>query len=233
MCLMFWLGHQEVSHGPTSLHKTQFCLYSYWKHCSVLSSRVLMPVRKVKTCIQAPGRWIQRSEVAHIIASTHLCISLCSFLTLYTSSDFCVPEVPVATDYSKIVLPMFSETSSHLLTFSPTGIVGCTEWCVRGVSCSSMLSRTSPRQLQVPFKHLNQHLCIQKIPLHDFLGSTQICILSAEDWVLAGSAVILGKPTELWNYLSAYCAWKHPERRAFDLNYVHLFLRMTFLPFCF
>lgn len=234
---MFCLGHQKSPMAPF------FCLSHFTKHSAAptRTGNIALWWAHMSSCLTEKGKIVPKPlesdpKVTHIISFQHLHSSLCIFFTLYELSDFSIPEVLAATGHSKTVLPV---CSPHLLTVPSTWYVGCTEQCKWGVNSLTMLGRTSwpPTSAKFLVKHLNHHLGIQKTPLlrllNDFLSNTQLYILCAEDWVWAGIKNCHIQKTYWALKISAYCAWKHPQRRAFDLNYVHLFSLMTFLLLCF
>lgn len=126
----------------SSLRKTQSYPYQNWKPCSLVSPHVLTPDRKGKIWIQVPGLWPNGMRLLMVFPPL-IFIALSVVSLLYKYSDFSVPEVLVATNHFKMVLPVFSETCSPFLTIPSTGFVGRMEQCMLCMNCPWMLGSTS------------------------------------------------------------------------------------------
>lgn len=162
---------------------------------------------------------------------SYLQVSPC-LLTLCRYSDFSAPEVLVETNHSKIVLPVFSQSCFSFLMFSSAGFVRWTEQCRMHMNCPWMSS--GPLTPSTNQKFLVMHLNKQQAFQIYLPPDCSVIFPEIPCVVCRGSS--LSRCKELlysemyWDLkIPVYCAWKHLQKRALDLNYVHLFPLMTSL----
>lgn len=124
-----------------------------------MTPHIIIPGRKGKNLDPSSRSLAQRYEVVHVVSSPHLRSSLRGFVTLCRYSDFSVPDLLVATNHCKMVLPGFSETCSPFLTFLSPGFVGGTGQRVLHMNCPGCLAAPHAPSANPKFLagHLNKH----------------------------------------------------------------------------